>query len=133
MTGGAAVGDFDNDGWTDLFYPRMDDYCILYRNRGFGRGFEDVTLESGLPFYPADRIRCNTGVWTDLDGDGDLVRVEPSGRVARFRVSQVLSRFLASPGSVHLVPHFFFLLCFHLVEPRICTCRRWQRTASSRS
>ena len=41
-----CAGDYDNDGWTDLFvtyYGRN----VLYRNRGDGR-FEDVTARAGL-------------------------------------------------------------------------------------
>ncbi|HKI19931.1 MAG TPA: FG-GAP-like repeat-containing protein, partial [Isosphaeraceae bacterium] len=38
---GVTCGDFDNDGWPDLFVTRWRSYA-LYRNRGDGR-FEDVT------------------------------------------------------------------------------------------
>ena len=43
---GVCAGDYDNDGWTDLFltyYGRN----VLYRNRGDGR-FEDATARAGL-------------------------------------------------------------------------------------
>ena len=47
MTGGAAVADFDNDGWCDLVVTRYRETDILYRNRGDGT-FEDVSEFAGL-------------------------------------------------------------------------------------
>lgn len=64
---GVAVGDFDNDGYPDLFvlgYGR----CILYHNNGDGT-FTDVTARAGVG---------NTGrwgssaAWFDYDRDGKL-------------------------------------------------------------
>ena len=67
VTGGAAAGDFDGDGWVDLFVTRVDDTDILYRNRGDGT-FEDASLEAGF-----DEILPTTGAaWGDIDNDGDL-------------------------------------------------------------
>ncbi len=43
---GAAAGDFDNDGWEDLFVTGVN-RTTLYRNRGDGT-FEDVTAKAGL-------------------------------------------------------------------------------------
>src|SRR5436190_6329648 len=42
---GAAAGDFDNDGWTDLFVANAG-ANTLYRNNGDGT-FRDVTVSSG--------------------------------------------------------------------------------------
>lgn len=64
---GVAVGDYDNDGFPDLFvcgYGR----CILYHNNGDGT-FTDVTSRAGV---------ANTGLWAssaawfDYDNDGRL-------------------------------------------------------------
>ncbi|PKN27758.1 MAG: hypothetical protein CVU65_01410 [Deltaproteobacteria bacterium HGW-Deltaproteobacteria-22] len=63
-----ALGDFDNDGYLDLYIT--DVYVgyqgFLYRNLA-GAGFEDVTYASGL------RIDNGWGVtFADIDNDGDL-------------------------------------------------------------
>ncbi len=43
---GVCAGDYDNDGWTDLFVTYFGQN-VLYRNLGSGR-FEDVTRGAGL-------------------------------------------------------------------------------------
>ncbi len=62
-----AWGDYDNDGWPDLFVGNEFGFSVLYRNRGDGT-FEDVSVKSGA------RIRAAAmGVaWGDYDGDGNL-------------------------------------------------------------
>ncbi|MGO9469033.1 MAG: FG-GAP-like repeat-containing protein [Isosphaeraceae bacterium] len=64
---GVTAGDFDNDGWPDLFVTRWRSYA-LYRNRGDGR-FEDVTDKAG---FGGDRDWPTSAAFADLDGDGDL-------------------------------------------------------------
>ena len=67
---GVAVGDFNNDGYPDLYvtgYGR----AILYRNNGDGT-FTDVTAQAGV----ADEGNWSTSAgWFDFDKDGwlDLV------------------------------------------------------------
>jgi hypothetical protein len=67
---GVAVGDFDNDGYPDLYvtgYGR----AILYHNNGNG-AFTDITIKSGV----ADEGGWSTSAgWFDYDKDGwlDLV------------------------------------------------------------
>jgi len=64
---GIAVGDYDNDGFPDLFvcgYGR----CILYRNNGDGT-FTDVTARAGV----ANSGRwASSAAWFDYDNDGRL-------------------------------------------------------------
>ena len=67
MTGGAAAGDFDGDGWIDLYVTRLEAPGILYRNVD-GTHFEDVTEQQGLGFGPGS----NGAGWGDVDNDGDL-------------------------------------------------------------
>lgn len=66
MTGGAAAGDFDGDGWVDLFFTQLGGHELLYRNNGDGT-FSDVSALSGF-----DVARDTSGVASgDVDNDGD--------------------------------------------------------------
>jgi hypothetical protein len=63
---GVCAGDFDNDGFTDLFVTYWGQNH-LYRNVG-GARFEDVTERAGLK---QNRVRYNTGcAFLDYDRDG---------------------------------------------------------------
>ncbi|MBI2946561.1 MAG: VCBS repeat-containing protein [Verrucomicrobia bacterium] len=74
---GLAIGDFDNDGWPDLFFCGLDTPTVLYRNLG-GFRFQDVTEEAGLR-CPGKNFRG--AVFADINGDGwpDLL-VSATGR-----------------------------------------------------
>ncbi|NNC84054.1 MAG: T9SS type A sorting domain-containing protein, partial [Flavobacteriales bacterium] len=61
-----SVGDYDNDGWLDLFTSDIDS-CKLLRNMGNGT-FEDRTLEEGLDF----EAFTWSGLFMDADNDMDL-------------------------------------------------------------
>ena len=83
-----SVGDFDGDGWPDLYFTnsRFGAPNALYRNRRDGT-FEDVAAAAGL----ADLNRPGEGVsmgsvWGDFDNDGheDLL-VYRYGYLALFR------------------------------------------------
>ncbi|RPJ62073.1 MAG: CRTAC1 family protein [Acidobacteria bacterium] len=68
-----TVGDYDNDGWVDLFITCWGQNR-LYRNRGkwktTERFFQDVTLPAGLG---QPETRWGSGcVFLDYDRDGDL-------------------------------------------------------------
>jgi len=65
---GVCAGDYNNDGFTDLFVTYWG-ANHLYRNAK-GKSFEDVTARAGLN---QSRVRYNTGcAFTDIDGDGHL-------------------------------------------------------------
>ncbi len=67
---GAAVGDYDNDGYPDLFvtaYGRP----ILYHNNGDGT-FTDVSEKAGLGAKVFDNHWSTSAVWFDFDNDGRL-------------------------------------------------------------
>ncbi len=76
MGAGVAMGDFNGDGFPDLFFtgsaasgkkPDAGPCGVLYRNRGDGT-FEDVTGRSGIR-------SCGWKMgasWVDLDGEGHL-------------------------------------------------------------
>jgi hypothetical protein len=63
---GAVWGDYDNDGWEDLFlykYGRPE----LFHNEG-GRAFVPVGARAGLPEW----VNANSATWLDYDRDGRL-------------------------------------------------------------
>ncbi len=65
---GVCAGDYDNDGYTDIFVTYWGQNR-LYRNLG-GKRFEDVTTAARLT---QDRVRYNTGcAFLDYDNDGRL-------------------------------------------------------------
>jgi hypothetical protein len=61
-----AWGDYDNDGFVDLYVVRMMQTNILYRNVA-GGDFEDVTAFAGV----GDNGRGEATAWCDYDDDGD--------------------------------------------------------------
>jgi enediyne biosynthesis protein E4 len=63
---GVAVGDYDNDGYEDLYVTAYGGNK-LYRNNGNGT-FTDVTRDAGV----AGSGWSTSAVWIDLDGDGKL-------------------------------------------------------------
>jgi hypothetical protein len=80
--GSAAWGDYDNDGWIDVFVCGLDrtssdllkdsstssrSCCRLYRNRGDGT-FTDVADKAGV----SNRRLAMGAAWGDYDGDGWL-------------------------------------------------------------
>jgi hypothetical protein len=70
---GCCVGDYDNDGWNDLFVTYYGQN-MLYRNHGNGT-FTDVTAKAGLlqPPGPGGRPRWNSGcAFLDYNKDGYL-------------------------------------------------------------
>jgi hypothetical protein len=75
---GAAVGDYNNDGWQDIYVTSIGTdtteapgHNILYRNNGDGT-FTDVAQAAGVRFnnfIVGDAFGASFG---DADGDGDL-------------------------------------------------------------
>ena len=63
---GAVWGDFDNDGFEDLFVSKWG-YQQLFKNNGNGT-FTDVTAQAGLRRW----MNSNGAVWLDYDRDGLL-------------------------------------------------------------
>jgi hypothetical protein len=71
-THGAAVADYDNDGWPDLLVTGWH-HLALFHNEGGdpkdptkGRKFVEVSQQAGLP----DGLWTTSAAWGDLDGDG---------------------------------------------------------------
>jgi len=63
---GAVWGDYDNDGYEDLFLIKWGRPELFHNDQG--RGFTRVSEEAGLPPW----INANTALWLDYDGDGKL-------------------------------------------------------------
>jgi enediyne biosynthesis protein E4 len=68
---GCCAGDYDNDGWDDLFVTYWGD-CSLFHNDGDGT-FTDVAAKAGVTTKTPGRSRWNTGcAFLDYDRDGKL-------------------------------------------------------------
>jgi enediyne biosynthesis protein E4 len=63
---GSIWGDYDNDGYEDLFLMKWGKPELFHNDQG--HGFTRVSETAGLP----DWINTNTAVWFDYDGDGLL-------------------------------------------------------------
>lgn len=69
---GAAWGDFNNDGYPDLFVANDTTPNYLYRNNGNGT-FTEVGVTAGVAFSEDGRAQACMGVeFEDLDNDGWL-------------------------------------------------------------
>ncbi|HEY7309150.1 MAG TPA: CRTAC1 family protein [Gemmataceae bacterium] len=69
---GAAVGDFDTDGWPDLLVTGWQRLALFHNepvdaaDPSKGRKFVEVTSQAGLP----NGLWTTGAAWGDLDGDG---------------------------------------------------------------
>ncbi|HKZ78699.1 MAG TPA: CRTAC1 family protein [Pyrinomonadaceae bacterium] len=63
---GAVWGDYDNDGYEDLFLYKWGRPELFHNDAG--RAFTRVTDKAGLPSW----VNANTAVWFDFDSDGLL-------------------------------------------------------------
>ena len=69
---GVAVGDFDNDGWEDIYVASVTKNH-LYHNNGDGT-FTDVTDKAGVgsPMYKGQKMWSAAAGWVDYNNDGKL-------------------------------------------------------------
>jgi hypothetical protein len=63
---GAVWGDYDNDGWDDLFLYRYGRPELFHNEQG--RRFVAVSEQAGLPKW----VNANSATWFDYDRDGRL-------------------------------------------------------------
>ncbi|WP_395143547.1 CRTAC1 family protein [Armatimonas sp.] len=72
---GVAVGDYDNDGFEDIYLTAVG-ANFLFHNEA-GKGFRDVTAQSGtvgvpLPGTKLEHKWSSSSAWLDYDNDGYL-------------------------------------------------------------
>ncbi|MGH9338206.1 MAG: CRTAC1 family protein [Acidobacteriota bacterium] len=106
---GAIAGDYDADGWTDLFVTYLGE-DLLYRNNG-GTTFRNVTLQAGLTSLSGWSTGASFG---DYDGDGYLdlyvpgyVNFDlehPPAPACPYKGMEVM----CGPGGLRAAPDFLF-------------------------
>lgn len=91
---GVTAGDYDNDGWMDLFLSTMNGNKMLLHNKGAnteGRvRFEDMTEKSG---FAKENYRSFTTFFFDYDNDGWLDLF-----VCNYNFEKALSYYFAREG-----------------------------------
>lgn len=86
--GGVIAGDFDNDGWPDLYmtgYASQDTTAgLLYLNNGDGT-FRNVSVAAGVRTI-GERNQSCSAVDFDLDGDLDILTANAANAARSFRL-----------------------------------------------
>jgi hypothetical protein len=104
---GVAVGDYDNDGFPDMFVTAYG-RSVLYRNNGDGT-FTDVTGKAGLEAAAGMPAWTTSAVWFDYDNDGRLDLFV--GSYVQYQLSQgLLCAEKKKDGSLYYhycIPHLF--------------------------
>jgi hypothetical protein len=85
---GVAWGDYDDDGWPDLFVANDAHPNLLFHNEGDGR-FRERALDAGVAYDEDGRERAGMGTdFGDYDNDG--------------RLDLVITNFQGEPNSLYL-------------------------------
>jgi hypothetical protein len=78
---GVLTGDFDNDGWPDIYVANDSSPSALYQNKKNGK-FEDIAVIAGCALSPDGKPQAGMGVSAadyDLDGNLDIVKTNFAG------------------------------------------------------
>jgi enediyne biosynthesis protein E4 len=78
---GVLTGDFDNDGWPDIYVANDSAPSALYQNKKNGK-FEDIAIEAGCALSPDGKPQAGMGVSAadyDHDGNLDIVKTNFAG------------------------------------------------------
>ncbi|HYG34511.1 MAG TPA: VCBS repeat-containing protein, partial [Clostridia bacterium] len=93
---GLALGDYDRDGWCDIFICNLNGTSRLYRNLG-GWKFQDVTDSAGLS---NTNWLARGAAFADVDGDGDAdLLITYSGKGARLFLNDGAGHFTDSQAT----------------------------------
>ena len=78
---GVLTGDFDNDGWPDIYVANDSTASALYQNQKNGK-FKDIALEVGCALSADGKPQAGMGVSAadyDMDGNLDIVKTNFAG------------------------------------------------------
>src|SRR6202158_600720 len=78
---GVLTGDFDNDGWPDIYVANDSTASALYKNLKNGK-FTDVAMEAGCALSADGKPQAGMGVSAidyDLDGNLDILKTNFAG------------------------------------------------------
>jgi len=78
---GVLTGDFDNDGWPDIYVANDSSPSALYQNKKNGK-FEDIAVIAGCALSPDGKPQAGMGVSAadyDLDGNLDILKTNFAG------------------------------------------------------
>ncbi len=107
---GVAAGDYDNDGFADLFICNAGQNALYHNNRN--GTFTDITSGAGLVDKPADLLSV-CAAWFDYDNDGRLDLVvsnytywNPATDIRCTRGGG--ADVYCSPRTVKPVPHYLY-------------------------
>ena len=78
---GVLTGDFDNDGWPDIYVANDSTASALYQNQKNGK-FIDIAVEAGCALSADGKPQAGMGVSAgdyDLDGNLDIVKTNFAG------------------------------------------------------
>jgi enediyne biosynthesis protein E4 len=78
---GVLTGDFDNDGWPDIYVADDSTASLFYQNQKNGK-FQDISLDAGCALSADGKPQAGMGVSAsdyDLDGNLDIVKTNFAG------------------------------------------------------